>query len=416
VSAAAITIALTAPAAAQDFSHLKLTGGGSLGIGFSSNKYEGEEFGGAGPAGGGQIGFRSQYSPNWWWGGEVGLMTGHINGQHEGVFGTVRFQTSEMALIGIPSQWAGTPLTWIAGFGATQSNVRVGSEFGFFHESWSGTIGGWTARFGAEVPWQNVLLGMFYEYSHVDGDVRGEPVKIDQHLLKLTVNYQTGLLGRMPPVTSPRVAPTPPQFVSWAGFTFGAHVGYGWNQTDWNDDVFALSGHTGGGALGGGQIAYTWELGDGVVMGLEGTASASSLTGGFECNSWKCYDKTSSIYSFQPNVGLVTGGNNLFYVTGGIAWAHTEYRSDWGFHDHFVGSQTRSGWTAGFGWQHRVNESLSLDFRYSHFDFGNRDVVLNSNTGVDHTWRVGVGQTADTVTIGANWKLSSGSVNLTSPR
>src|SRR5713226_3368548 len=92
-----------------------------------------------------------------------------------------------------------------------------------------------------------------------------------------------------PEVTAVAAAPAmyakaprmPPPLQTWAGFYFGAHVGYGWKDNDFSTNFFN-DGFIGGirsrGWLGGGQAGYNWQYAR-AVAGLEIDGSATGIKG-----------------------------------------------------------------------------------------------------------------------------------------
>ena len=93
-----------------------------------------------------------------------------------------------------------------------------------------------------------------------------------------------------------------PHIYDWTGFYFGAHIGAGRQDNSYTDTTTTalenagnVSSHGQYGTVGGGQIGVNYQMTP-VVVGLEGTWSATSLTG---------YGISAS--SFVPPSGVVGG-------------------------------------------------------------------------------------------------------------
>jgi outer membrane immunogenic protein len=172
-------------------------------------------------------------------------------------------------------------------------------------------------------------------------------------------------------------APAPSSVSSWTGFYIGAHGGAAWQSTpqftffDPNapgDGIMPLqnlsgAGKPGLGGLGGLQAGYNWQFAPAWVVGVEGDLSWASLADnrsapaltptGVAFGAIAMSANTKWLASVRGKFGFV-GWNTLWYVTGGGAWANTEYTGNTantaGTHQANVSfNQTGSGWVLGGG-------------------------------------------------------------------
>ena len=142
-------------------------------------------------------------------------------------------------------------------------------------------------------------------------------------------------------------APAPVAYPSWTGFYIGVHAGAAWEEISSgsiNDpNGFNASGSLAGGsalgAVGGLQAGYNWQFAPAWVAGVEGDFSWTSLAdqrGGAALGpngvlagpnaSVILSANTQWLASARAKLGFTGWFNNtMLYVTGGGAWANTEY-------------------------------------------------------------------------------------------
>ena len=92
----------------------------------------------------------------------------------------------------------------------------------------------------------------------------------------------------------------------------------------------------------------------------------------------------------------------LFFARGGAAWAHQTYdfSGPTGVPFAFSGSDTRTGWTVGAGFEWAFMAHWSTTVAYDYYDFGGRNVVLTGSLG---TLPMNITQRIQTVTLGLNY-------------
>jgi outer membrane immunogenic protein len=163
-------------------------------------------------------------------------------------------------------------------------------------------------------------------------------------------------------------APVPygPAF-SWTGLYIGAHVGYGWTDTDWGDAISGASAsNRGNGWLLGGQIGYNYQVRQ-FVFGAEADLTSAWLDGSSACPvPGDCSHSYNWLGSLRGRAGVAVNDNRtLLYATAGAAWADVDYASTTG--SGF--SHTHAGWVAGGGIEHMLTPNLTARVEYLYYGF-----------------------------------------------
>lgn len=170
---------------------------------------------------------------------------------------------------------------------------------------------------------------------------------------------------------------------NWTGCYVGAEVGYAWERDRLTETVRATgalspftprSAAKPDGAKGGGYLGCNWQGSGAWVFGLEADAEAAGLRGRADYNTPPPADFYISRTRFQGSVRGRIGyavDHVLFYATGGIAVANiSEF--------YAVGAvpalnetfrKSRSGWTAGAGFDYAFGNNWigRLEYRYANF-------------------------------------------------
>jgi outer membrane immunogenic protein len=177
---------------------------------------------------------------------------------------------------------------------------------------------------------------------------------------------------------------------SWAGFYGGFNVGgsIGSNKTTATDNAVPALGLTSDtsvtGFIGGGQLGYNWMLSPLWVFGFEtdfqgstqkGTASASIGT-----DTLRVEDKLDWFGTVRARLGFVTGGDTLWYATGGFAYGRVGLSTAENFGPTFLGASvnsTKTGWTVGGGVETRLwNSNWTAKLEYLYMDLGTQSVSV----------------------------------------
>lgn len=224
--------------------------------------------------------------------------------------------------------------------------------------------------------------------------------------------------------------PVVPRF-SWTSCYLGGHVGGGRGSKDMTDPVFLVEenliapGTTTGvttvnttptGAVIGGEIGCDYQFSSNVVIGIEGTASGTTMRG----------SQIVSLHDSPPDVALVQANNDflasvtgrigyafdtvLLYGRGGFAVAGDKYNVSGGSVAgngtpfNFQGLDNRYGWVAGGGvdWAFSRHWSMNVEYDYYHFGSGNILMTdgISGSTGV-----VDVKQTVQVIKVGFNFHI-----------
>ncbi len=199
-------------------------------------------------------------------------------------------------------------------------------------------------------------------------------------------------LGNRQVYKAPPVAPT----FNWTGFYVGAHVGYGWGNSDWHDPLFGAASVKNDGFIGGGQIGYNWQVDPNWVLGLEGDISGSGMSGSSVCyGGVSCSNDINWLATVTGRVGY-SFDRALLYAKGGVAFMDQDLRlSVPGL--IATSSETRAGWTIGGGLEYAFAPAWSAKVEYNYMDFGTRSI---DGTDVD--------QTVNAIKVGVNYRFGAG--------
>jgi outer membrane immunogenic protein len=236
---------------------------------------------------------------------------------------------------------------------------------------------------------------------------------------------------------------------SWTGCYVGGHVGAGWARADISDptgSILAPFGSSvrvdsGAGFLGGGQVGCDYQFANNWVIGAAGDFSWASINGqandpffsGKNPGPITVSSKIQWLATATARLGY-TWDRLMVYGKGGAAWNHTRLDVgnllSWGTSSSvFVctpggtstpsfipcapsGSDTRLGWTVGFGLAWAFAPGWSAGVEFDHYDFGSRMVTLvdtNSQSGGSPRGSVGVNsQRVEAVKFVLDYHLGGG--------
>ena len=172
------------------------------------------------------------------------------------------------------------------------------------------------------------------------------------------------------PAEPPVAVETVPQF-SWAGGYAGILTGYGWG-----DGEVAGIDESFDGARFGGFVGYNWDLGNQLVVGLEG-----DLNYDWNEETVAGTDYESGLnWSARARVGYAMD-RALLFAAGGYTGTNIEGAGD---------DDTLHGWTIGGGVDYALTDRMFTRVEYRYNDFGSGDL---GGTDVDfnqHTVNVGL--------------------------
>jgi outer membrane immunogenic protein len=209
-----------------------------------------------------------------------------------------------------------------------------------------------------------------------------------------------------------RAAQAGEQPFSWTGFYVGGHAGLATGNT--TDDpnlpgpanLFSTD-FTVNGALYGGQAGYNWQSGL-LVFGVEGSLSQSTIQGNTTCVLvLECKRDVDWLATATGRVGYAMG-RTLVYGMGGAAWADVSTKVGVVGIPLLSGSDTHTGWIAGFGFEYALSNHISTRIEYAHIDLGSSSQTLSGVgilAGVGPVVRDSVDLKMDTIRLGVNIKL-----------
>lgn len=224
---------------------------------------------------------------------------------------------------------------------------------------------------------------------------------------------------------------TPASFAerfSWSGCYLGGHVGGAFARKDMTDpvqlvqDSFLFPGATAGattvntspsGAVIGGQIGCDYELPSHVVIGIEGSASGSTMRGSQNATLPLGNPDTALVQANIDFLASLTGrigyafDNVLLYARGGAAMAGDKFEISGTFTGlpyDFRGVDNRYGWVVGGGVDWAVTPHWSLNFEYDYYEFGHSNAMMvdgiNTFAGL-----VDVKQSVQVAKVGFNYHI-----------
>lgn len=217
-------------------------------------------------------------------------------------------------------------------------------------------------------------------------------------LLALTVGAQAADLRRSSTpipsvVSSPAIAP-------WTGFSFGAHLGYGFGgRFDTNAAVFNAAAPftanvgTPAGIFGGLQAGYDWQINN-VVLGVAADASYGDIRRRVVAGGLLGTPAVTAQLQFQGSLrlraGVLVAPDLLLYATGGLAAGTARVAVP----SVVAQTNTHLGWTVGVGGEYRFSPNLSTFVEYRYTDLDRRAfnaIVPGLRAGYDgHSVRLGL--------------------------
>lgn len=229
-------------------------------------------------------------------------------------------------------------------------------------------------------------------------------------------------------VTSVPVYSPPP---AWQGFYVGAHIGGGSGdigdrrtlQFDFPaaQQSFEVPGASGSGVFGGLQLGYNWQTSCCFVFGVEADFGGMDI-GLNRPNVTVSNGTSSATFVTNSDAGWyadITGrlgysfGRSMAYGKGGVAWFNPSLSvsetvtngstvASFGNHD----GGTLTGWTAGGGFEYKLNPHWTWKLEYMYFDFSNSDNSCCTNgTGNFHFFNSDL--TINTVKVGFNYTFDT---------
>ncbi|MFO1108833.1 MAG: outer membrane beta-barrel protein [Bradyrhizobium sp.] len=204
---------------------------------------------------------------------------------------------------------------------------------------------------------------------------------------------------KAPPVIDP--------VYNWTGFYAGVNVGAVFSRSEFDyipSNFFAITPGLGPdgtvrfnrtGFTGGGQAGYNWQAGK-FVLGVEGDINYTDVRGSGSItravapglpNGYTVSESSKSDWLATARLRAgITGGNALFYVTGGLAVADYNFTQTSFFPNCPCGvstsvTGTKAGWTAGGGVEYAFTPAWSVKAEYLYVDLGSASFSDNLAAG-----------------------------------
>jgi outer membrane immunogenic protein len=236
---------------------------------------------------------------------------------------------------------------------------------------------------------------------------------------------------------APSYAKAPPMaapIYNWTGFYIGLNAGAASTNADFSvvstgvgfsDEHRFTDNLRKTGFIGGGQIGYNWQTGM-TVVGIEADAawmdnrlSTTTILDPFFHGKGHAEFSSSIewLATVRGRAGIAATPSLLLYVTGGVAFAgiNTRYRNAGlgaptaltsPLINTYSATDTRVGWTAGFGAEFALGGGWSVKGEYLRVNFDSHDLtvpVIAQNSPLQGT--VKVSQDIDIIRAGVNYKF-----------
>ncbi|RTL50831.1 MAG: porin family protein [Bradyrhizobiaceae bacterium] len=216
---------------------------------------------------------------------------------------------------------------------------------------------------------------------------------------------------------------------TWTGFYAGVNVGGGISTNSLTNaqaptqvgdspalGITVTSGNTNG-AVGGVQVGYNFQNGP-VVYGIEGEFDGSSLQGHNLYRSFGASGdvniKTNWIATVTGRIGAMFHNDTLLYAKGGVAFDNNSFsitaQNPFSSGAYPKTSETRVGWTMGFGAEYMIGSNWTAKLEYDYLDFGGKNLAFATGTDTNSftttaAFSATSNQQMHTVKAGLNYKL-----------
>ncbi len=164
----------------------------------------------------------------------------------------------------------------------------------------------------------------------------------------------------------------------------GVHGGYGFSAK--TDEIGVRNYTTGAfvdnygplrpaGAFGGVQLGSNFNVGNGLILGLEGDLSAGKISNSHaETKSGLTVaskGEITTMATLRAKAGVMLAPSTLVYATGGLAVARYDYQIAYSgiLNGTLSKNDTALGWTAGAGFEVAIDRSWSIKTEALYFNF-----------------------------------------------
>ncbi len=167
---------------------------------------------------------------------------------------------------------------------------------------------------------------------------------------------------------------------TWNGAYIGGQIGYGWGKSGFSGDIATFDSVKPDGFLGGLYAGYNFDLGNNVVLGVDGDITYNDVSKGVDV-----YDGDLAVGSFDNKLrwsGAVRARAGyafdrfLPYIAGGVAFGSVKNNGDI-YGVGFSESKTLTGWTVGGGFDYAATDNVILRLEYRYTDYGDKSFDFN---------------------------------------
>jgi len=173
---------------------------------------------------------------------------------------------------------------------------------------------------------------------------------------------------------------------SWNGAYLGGQIGYGWGKSQFSD-IDGSANLKPDGFLGGLYAGYNFDLGNSVVLGVDGDVTYNNLKKRFsETDEFGDTDSFETKLRWSGAVRARAGyavDRFLPYIAGGVAFGqikNTGKSSDGIVEESFSSSKTHTGWTAGAGVDYAATDNVIVRLEYRYTDYGHKNFDVDGDS------------------------------------
>lgn len=176
---------------------------------------------------------------------------------------------------------------------------------------------------------------------------------------------------------------------TWNGAYVGGQVGYGWGKSEFEGGIKVKPD----GFVGGLYAGYNFDLGNNVVLGIDGDVSYNNLKDSY---SGSVDDITGEVESKLRWSGAVRARAGyavdrfLPYIAGGVAFGSVKNLISLtdGVDEITVSeSKTYTGWTIGGGVDYAATDNLILRLEYRYTDYGKKEFDFGEGVGIEDKFK-----------------------------
>ncbi|QWK77781.1 outer membrane protein [Ochrobactrum sp. BTU1] len=177
------------------------------------------------------------------------------------------------------------------------------------------------------------------------------------------------------------VAPT----FTWNGAYIGGQIGYGWGKSEFSDADSYIKVKPDG-FLGGLYAGYNFDLGNSVVLGIDGDVTYNNLKDSYSetalnGDTFGLESKLRWSGAVRARAGYAVD-RFLPYIAGGVAFGSVKNSVSANIGgDSFEASQSKTltGWTAGAGIDYAATDNVIVRLEYRYTDYGHKDFSASND-------------------------------------